>query len=170
VTAAVPLVERLAEVLAGHQSEQLWKPGGWVGDTACSCGWRMAMWSRKDFPEVHRKHVAEALLPVVEQVVAEARGEAWDEGFTRGFYDILAGKFQRDASESTAENPYRADAIATTEEAPTMSQADCRCPDDCDCDGRFACEEPVSGTTHRCELAVGHRGWHVSGNHRWETP
>lgn len=36
----------------------------------------------------------------------EAKAAAWDEGFTRGFYDILAGG-DRDASESAAENPYR---------------------------------------------------------------
>lgn len=53
--------ELLAEVLAAHQSEQLWKAGGWAGDTACSCGWRMAMWSRKDFPAVHRAHIAEQI-------------------------------------------------------------------------------------------------------------
>jgi hypothetical protein len=32
--------------------------------------------------------------------------DAWDEGFTRGFYDVLAGT-NRDASESSAVNPYR---------------------------------------------------------------
>jgi hypothetical protein len=58
---ALTEAERIATVLAEHQTEQLWKAGGWAGDTACSCGWRMAMWSRKDFPEVHRRHVAEQL-------------------------------------------------------------------------------------------------------------
>ena len=50
---------------------------------------------------------------------------------------------------------------------PTMSQAECRCPDDCDCDGRFACEERAGETTHRCELVAGHPGRHVSDNHTW---
>ena len=36
----------------------------------------------------------------------ETKAAAWDEGFTRGFYDVLAGG-DRDASESAAENPYR---------------------------------------------------------------
>ena len=36
----------------------------------------------------------------------EVKAQAWDEGFTRGFYDPLAGA-DRDASESDAANPYR---------------------------------------------------------------
>lgn len=32
--------------------------------------------------------------------------QAWDEGFTRGFSDVLAGG-SRDASESVAVNPYQ---------------------------------------------------------------
>jgi len=37
-----------------------------------------------------------------------ASEKAWDEGFTRGFYDPLAGHGMsgRDASESAARNPY----------------------------------------------------------------
>lgn len=35
----------------------------------------------------------------------ETAATAWDEGFTRGFYDVLAGG-TRDASESSAVNPY----------------------------------------------------------------
>jgi len=51
----------IEQVLTEHESVQLWKSGGWAGDTACSCGWRMAMWTRKDFPPVHRRHVAEQI-------------------------------------------------------------------------------------------------------------
>lgn len=36
----------------------------------------------------------------------EAKAQAWDDGFTRGFYDPLAGA-DGDASESGAANPYR---------------------------------------------------------------
>ena len=45
----------------------------------------------------------EAARPAIER---ETKAAAWDEGFTRGFYDALAGG-DRDASESAAENPYR---------------------------------------------------------------
>jgi len=38
-------------------------------------------------------------------IVARAKAEAWDEGFSRGFYDPLAGS-AKDASESRARNPY----------------------------------------------------------------
>ena len=41
--------------------------------------------------------------------LAEVKADAWDEGFTRGFYDVLAGG-DRDPSESPARNPYRKEA------------------------------------------------------------
>ena len=61
--------------------------------------------------------VLAAARPAIER---EAKAAAWDEGFTRGFYDVLAGG-DRDASESAAENPYRA-ALATG--ATTNQEAD----------------------------------------------
>ena len=56
----------------------------------------------------HDEHAADALLasPALARVMGEAKAEAWDEGFTRGFYDVLAGG-ARDTSESKADNPYR---------------------------------------------------------------
>jgi hypothetical protein len=42
-----------------------------------------------------------------ERDIAEAKAAAWDEGFTRGFGDVLAGG-SHDASESAAVNPYEA--------------------------------------------------------------
>lgn len=36
----------------------------------------------------------------------QARAEAWDEGFTRGFYAAQALPRGADASESTVDNPY----------------------------------------------------------------
>lgn len=55
-------------------------------------------------------HILAALdLPARDARVAAA---AWYEGFTRGFYDVLAGGASWDASESTAINPYRADEAA----------------------------------------------------------
>jgi hypothetical protein len=77
------IAEQVAKVLAEHQSEQLWKPGGWAGDTACSCGWRMGMWSRKDFPDVHRAHVAEQ----VQRVVDARYAEVWNRGYLSGWDD-----------------------------------------------------------------------------------
>lgn len=53
-------------------------------------------------------------------------------------------------------------------DAPTMTQTECRCPDDCDCDGRFTCEEQAGETLRFCELVAGHEGWHQAGNHRWQ--
>ena len=41
-----------------------------------------------------------------DSLLREVRANAWDEGFTRGSYDPLAGA-DRDASESDAANPYR---------------------------------------------------------------
>lgn len=69
--------------------------------------------------------------------------------------------------ELTAARPAPASA-----DVPTMPRADCRCPDDCDCDGRFACEAQPEGTKGQwvCELAVGHTGAHKAGNHRWSAP
>jgi hypothetical protein len=54
-------------------------------------------------------------------------------------------------------------------ETPTMTQAECACPNDCDCDGRFACEVQPTGCegTWTCELVAGHEGWHRDGGHRW---
>lgn len=57
----------------------------------------------------------------------------------------------------------------TTPELPTMSQADCLCPHDCDCDGRFACEARAGTTTALCELIAGHGGSHRSGSHAWQA-
>lgn len=54
------------------------------------------------------KAVLTALGGVPGRSEAVIKAAAWDEGFTRGFYDVLAGG-DRDASESSAENPYRTD-------------------------------------------------------------
>ena len=57
--------------------------------------------------EASREQVAD-LLELVEierEQHAAALARVWDEGFTRGFYDPLAGG-PRDASESAATNPY----------------------------------------------------------------
>lgn len=43
--------------------------------------------------------------PWMDEQIQRAKAEAWDAGFTRGFYDVLAGS-DRDASESTAVNPH----------------------------------------------------------------
>lgn len=47
-----------------------------------------------------------ALLPG--RTESEVKAEAWDEGYTRGFYDreLLSGD-SRDACEGASENPYR---------------------------------------------------------------
>jgi hypothetical protein len=53
----------------------------------------------------NREHHDET--PTLTEAEIQARlAEAWDEGFTSGFYDPLAGGAARDASESTRENPY----------------------------------------------------------------
>lgn len=49
----------------------------------------------------------DALAPLIDRLVEQARAEAWDKGFSRGFYDVLAGG-DRDACESAAVNPYDA--------------------------------------------------------------
>lgn len=54
-------------------------------------------------------------------------------------------------------------------DAPTMTQAECQCPNDCDCDGRFACGEQAGETLRFCELVAGHGGWHQAANHRWQA-
>jgi len=41
----------------------------------------------------------------------EIAAEAWDEGFTRGFYSGQSMRSDADASESPVENPYRADRL-----------------------------------------------------------
>lgn len=52
--------------------------------------------------------LAAANLLASPDAIRQAKAEAWDEGFDRGFYDPLAGDGQsgRDASESAAKNPY----------------------------------------------------------------
>ncbi len=61
----------------------------------------------------HLVHLIDALDAADSRLATErdeALGKAataWDEGFTRGFYDSLAGG-SRDASESPATNPYEA--------------------------------------------------------------
>jgi hypothetical protein len=95
------IAELVAKVLAEHQSEQLWKPGGWAGDTACSCGWRMGMWSRKDFPDVHRAHVAEQVQRVVDARCAEVWGECVAEAESCGWLHDFA------VNDMAGRNPYR---------------------------------------------------------------
>lgn len=55
--------------------------------------------------------LARALLSEHERL-DDIRAEAWDEGYTRGFYDreTMPGEV-RDASEGPSENPYHADAL-----------------------------------------------------------
>lgn len=89
----------LAGILAEHQTEQLWKPGGWAGDTACSCGWRMAMWDRKEFPDVHRAHVAQVLA----EWVGGEKARAWDEGAS------FVASSPTGLDRKTWANPYRLD-------------------------------------------------------------
>jgi hypothetical protein len=53
------------------------------------------------------EHLAAVLMPLVRR----AQAEAWDEGFTRGFYkgQIMSGDF--DASEADVTNPYAAQEV-----------------------------------------------------------
>jgi hypothetical protein len=92
--------DELAKVLGAHESAQLRKAGGWAGDTACSCGWRMAMWSHKDFPDVHRAHVAEQIANTLAARDARVAAEAWGEGYLRGTLDTTSDL-------EPADNPYR---------------------------------------------------------------
>ena len=62
---------------------------------------------KNDLTEQQHEALIEAIQNGDERgFVARMLAEAWDEGFTRGFYDVLAGA-DRDASESAADNPYR---------------------------------------------------------------
>ena len=56
-----------------------------------------------------------------EQTVRAIKAEAWDEGFTRGFYDGLAGG-PRDASESSAVNPYDDESVAVSAARESAAQ------------------------------------------------
>lgn len=51
-----------------------------------------------------------AAMPDLKSHDAEVAAAAWDEGYTRGFYDreVMHGEV-RDASEGPSDNPYRAD-------------------------------------------------------------
>lgn len=51
----------------------------------------------------------QAVEATFEKYADEAAADAWDEGFTSGFYDPLAAPSTHDASESTRKNPYRAE-------------------------------------------------------------
>lgn len=54
-----------------------------------------------------------AALYASQPTVAEVKAEAWDEGYTRGFYDrerLSPGIEGRDASEGATANPYRQEA------------------------------------------------------------
>jgi hypothetical protein len=54
----------------------------------------------------NREHHDESAAPTEDEIQARLAA-AWDEGFTAGFYDPLAGWIPpHDASESTRENPY----------------------------------------------------------------
>jgi hypothetical protein len=52
--------------------------------------------------------VLDGVVPAVERIVARHRAEAWDEGFSRGFYKAQArySDDSMDASEVDAPNPY----------------------------------------------------------------
>ena len=54
--------------------------------------------------------LAGAGTSVLADAIRQAKAEAWDEGYTRGFYDreMMPGEV-RDAAEGPSENPYRAD-------------------------------------------------------------
>lgn len=55
-------------------------------------------------------------------------------------------------------------------EARTGRQPDgCRCPDDCDCDGRIVCGVQAGRTSRFCQKSPGHWGDHRSGNHSWRN-
>lgn len=53
-----------------------------------------------------------AFLCAVQDIVTARMADAWDEGFTSGFYDPLGGSSAHDASESTRKNPYQAEQAA----------------------------------------------------------
>lgn len=105
-----------------------------------------------------------------------AAEKAWDEGHSCTHAVPCANPYRRtDQSDSSCESEGVRDIagsdVAHKEADPTMPRSECRCPNDCDCDGRFACEASPVGTkgTWICELVVGHEGPHKHGGHRWET-
>ena len=89
----------MAEVLAEHW----FSPADYA---YCRCGADMSPGKPVGAHEALAAHQAAALSAAGFGLVADAKAEAWDEGFDRGFYDPLAGS-DRDASESLAHNPYR---------------------------------------------------------------
>jgi|GEM_PF-6241070 len=48
-----------------------------------------------------------AFGPILAAHESQARAEAWDEGYTRGFYDSQPLSNTADASEGSSENPYQ---------------------------------------------------------------
>lgn len=98
----------LAAVLAGL-CDNCWRPvaseadwaahesGDYEGDGSDKC------WDHVCYGSDLK--VADVLAPFVESLLNAAKRDAWNEGFTRGFYDVLAGG-DRDACESAAANPY----------------------------------------------------------------
>lgn len=70
--------DQLAEALAGHQSRFSPVRGAWVGQrwtvTGCSCGWTL------DGVTPLSAHQADALLPTVEAMIADAEREAAARG------------------------------------------------------------------------------------------
>ncbi len=67
------------------------------------------MWSAIEDDGEHRVDApVDALAEQLAERDAHVRAEAWDEGYTSGFYDreVMPGEV-RDASEGPSENPYR---------------------------------------------------------------
>ena len=61
--------------------------------------------------DAHRRHVADALAPVVARWLAEARAEAWDEGYRSGHSNAMR-RMSDEPNAPTTPNPYRADVLA----------------------------------------------------------
>ena len=69
-------IDRVAEVLAGH----VWWPGTpRDGAPGCYCGWRCPVGEGTSRHDQHAEHVAEALAPLIEALIAryaQTAGEA----------------------------------------------------------------------------------------------
>ena len=156
--AAAGDVEVLADVIGTRNAlGTIWvadpKARTHIAEIILSSGWhaRALDKARAEGAAAERERIAEAIDYAVLHAV--------DDSFCRGLEAaarIAAARFDV-GSEAGSDWDH-----------PTMSRADCHCPNDCDCEGRFACEEPAGPTAYRCERVVGHPGWHRSGGHRWD--
>lgn len=100
MTAREDVTARLAAGLAAHLFTMRTQPNAEDPElidyaTACSCG----AWTAFDHAGTHAAHVAAALAPTVEALVAEAYHEGYAEALSKPEIDLVRAKVLRDAAD-----------------------------------------------------------------------